>query len=76
MCDRLVVPVASLIRLVSLIIRCQEQHAAGDVLDLVGQVLTDERVVEPELVGEDHRLAVFLSVCFQGRPGRCMGIEK
>ena len=36
-----------------------EQHAVGDVLAGVGQVLADEGVVEAELVGEDDRLAVF-----------------
>jgi len=38
----------------------EEDEAVGDVLGLLGEVLADERVVEPELVGEDHRLAVLL----------------
>ena len=35
-----------------------EQHAVGDVLAGVGQMLADEGIVEAEFVGEDDRLAV------------------
>ena len=38
--------------------RGQEHQAVGDVLVAVGEVLADERVVEPEPVGEQHRLPV------------------
>ena len=40
--------------------RREEQHAARDVLGLLGQVLADERVVKAEPVREDDRLAVLL----------------
>ena len=40
--------------------RGEKDEAVGDVLAAVGEVLADERVVEAEPVGEDHRLAVFL----------------
>jgi hypothetical protein len=36
----------------------QEQHAVGDVLALVGQVLAHEGVVEAQAVGEDDGLAI------------------
>ena len=38
--------------------RGQEQHAVGDALAMVGQVLADEGVVESKSVGEDDRRAV------------------
>jgi hypothetical protein len=38
--------------------RRQKQHAVGDVLAGIGQMLADEGVVEAKLVGEDDRLAV------------------
>ena len=60
MCERLEVPVASLMRLGLVNQRREEDQAVGDVLGLVGEVLADEGVVEAELVGEDDRLAVFL----------------
>ena len=59
-CDRLEVPVASLMFLVAWISVARKMQPVGDVLGLVGEVLADEDVVEAELVGEDHRLAVFL----------------
>ena len=59
MCDRLVVPVASLICLVSWI------SEAWNIMLLVmfsavGQMLAHEGVVEAELVGQDDGLAVLL----------------
>ena len=38
--------------------RRQEHQAVGDVLVAVGEVFADERVVEAETVGEQHRLPV------------------
>jgi hypothetical protein len=40
--------------------RREEDEAVGDVLGLFGQVLTDERVVEAKLVGEDHCFSILL----------------
>src|SRR4051794_14860956 len=40
--------------------RGQKDHAVGDVLAGIGEMLAHERVVKPEAVGEDDSLAVLL----------------
>ena len=60
MCDRLVVPVASLIVLVSEISVARNSMLLVMFSQRIGQMLADEGVIEAELVGEDDGLAILL----------------
>jgi hypothetical protein len=53
-CERLEVPVASLILAVACTSEARKIKLLVTILGLLGQVLADESVVEAELVGEDH----------------------
>lgn len=53
--------------------RRKKEQAVRDVFVPVGEVLADERIVEPQRVGENHRVPVFAQ---RLRPGAVQRMER